>query len=132
MTKSHYLLDTDVLIDWLRGESWVKDLIWSPERQLYCSSITRKELLSMRGLTASERCKIFRLLRLVRVLNVEATIAAAASELLEKYRPRGLQVGDALVAATAWIKSLPLITRNRRHYEFIAEIELATWLPEED
>lgn len=86
----------------------------------------------MRGLRASERRRIFRLLKLVRVLSVEATIAAAASELLEKYRPRGLQVEDALVAATAWIKNLPLITRNRRHYGFIAEIELATWPPEED
>jgi predicted nucleic acid-binding protein len=33
-------------------------------------------------------------------------------------------VNDALVAATAWVKQLSLVTRNRKHYEFIEEIEL--------
>jgi predicted nucleic acid-binding protein len=35
-----------------------------------------------------------------------------------------LRVDDALIAATAWVKRLPLLTRNRKHYEFIAEITL--------
>ena len=68
---------------------------------------------------------ILRLLRVVRVLNVDPVIAAAASELLQKYTNEPLRVNDALIAATAWTKKLPLLTRNRKHYEFIMEIELA-------
>jgi predicted nucleic acid-binding protein len=54
---------------------------------------------------------------------VDSTIAAAASELLQKYKRYPLYVDDALVAATAWVKHLPLLTWNRKHYEFITEIQ---------
>jgi predicted nucleic acid-binding protein len=44
--------------------------------------------------------------------------------LLAKYANHGLRKGDALVAATAWSRTLPLLTRNIRHYRFISEINL--------
>jgi len=120
-----YLLDTDILIDWLQGRSWAKEIISSRGDRLYCSAVTLKELLSKPGITGTERERILRLLRIVRVLNVDPVIAAAASELLQKYTNEPLRVNDALIAATAWTKKLPLLTRNRKHYEFITEIGLA-------
>ena len=119
-----FLLDTDLMIDWLKGESWAKVLIWDSDLRLYCSNVSRKELFAKRGLSDSERQRIIRLLQLVRVITVDSTIAAAASELLQKYKHRPLRVDDALIAATAWVKHLPLITRNRKHYEFLTEINL--------
>ena len=124
MARLSYLVDTDILIDWLKGQAWARELVWSANARLYCSSVTRKELLSKANLKASERQRILRLTRHIRVLNVDPVIAAAASELLHKYPQHPLQVNDALVAATAWVKQLPLLTRNRKHYEFIEEIEL--------
>jgi tRNA(fMet)-specific endonuclease VapC len=125
LARINCLVDTDVLIDWLKGQSWAKEALWSGDKRLYCSSVTRKELLSKPGLSARERERILRLLRHVRVLNVDGGIAAAASELLQKYAGAyPLHTNDALVAATAWMKRMPLLTRNRKHYEFIAEIEL--------
>ena len=125
MAAKSYLLDTDILIDWLQGRSWAKEIISSRGDRLYCSAVTRKELLSKPGITGTERERILRLLRIVRVLNVDPVIAAAASELLQKYPNDPLRVNDALIAATSWTKKLPLLTRNRKHYEFITEIELA-------
>ncbi len=124
MARLNYLLDTDLLIDWLEGQPWAKALIWDSDVRLYCSNVSRKELLAKRGLSDSERHKILRLLQVVRVINVDSTIAAAASELLQKYKHRPLRVDDALIAATAWVKHLPLVTRNRKHYEFVVEIDL--------
>ena len=120
-----YLLDTDILIDWLQGRSWAKKVITSKSDRLYCSAVTRKELLSKPGISSTERERILRLLRVVRVLNIDSVIAAAASELLQKYANSPLHVNDALIAATSWTKGLPLLTRNRKHYEFITEIVLA-------
>ena len=125
MVGASCLLDTDVLIDWLQGRSWTKEFISSRSVPLYCSAVTRKELLGKPGISSAERERILRLLRAVRVINVDSVIAAAASELLLKYPNDPLRVNDALIAATAWVKRLPLLTRNRKHYEFIAEIILA-------
>jgi len=122
-----YLVDTDVLIDWLQGQLWAKALLQTEGVRLYCSSVTRKELFDKPGLSNSERRQIRRLLQVVRVLTVDAVVASAASELLQKYSDQPLRVPDALIAATAWKKNLPLITRNRKHYLFIDEITLASW-----
>ena len=124
MARLNVLLDSDILIDWLEGQTWAKTLIWDSNLRLYCSNVSRKELLAKRGLSNRERQKILRLLRLVRVVDVDSTIAAAASELLQKYKRYPLRVDDALIAATAWVKRFPLLTRNRKHYRFIEEIEL--------
>jgi len=126
MATVSYLVDTDILIDWLKGFSWAKRLTWSGENRLYCSSVTRKELLSKQGLSDTERKRILRLLRYIRVLEVDAVIAVAASELLQKYPHTPLRTSDALIAATAWTKHLPLLTRNDKHYNFIEEITLVS------
>jgi predicted nucleic acid-binding protein len=62
MARTSYLVDTDILIDWLRGQLWVRKLILSDDVRLYCSAVTRKELLSRPGLKDSERRRILRLL----------------------------------------------------------------------
>ncbi len=118
MATVNYLVDTDILIDWLKGMSWARQFVWSGTHRLYCSSVTRKELLSKPGLSDGERKRIVRLLHHIRVLEVDAVIAAAASELLQKYPDTPLQTSDALIAATAWTKHLPLLTRNEKHYNF--------------
>lgn len=80
--------------------------MWDSDLRLYCSNVSRKELFAKRGLSDSERQKIIRLMQMVRIINVDSTIAAAASELLQKHKHRHLRVDDALIAATAWVKHL--------------------------
>jgi predicted nucleic acid-binding protein len=33
-------------------------------------------------------------------------------------------MADYIIAATAWAKNVPLLTRNKRHFEHIKEIKL--------
>jgi predicted nucleic acid-binding protein len=35
------------------------------------------------------------------------------------------RIADYIIAATAWSKKLPLLTRNRKHFEYIKEIKLS-------
>jgi len=101
------LLDTDVLIDWLQGRSWTKEVISSRGVPLYCSAVTRKELLSKPGISSAERERILRLLRVVRVISVDSVIAAAASELLQKYPNAPLHVNDALIGQPPGSRGFP-------------------------
>ena len=58
-------------------------------------------------------------------LLIDADISMKYSDLLAKYHESALQPPDAIIAATAWSRKLPLLTRNRRHFSYINEIKLS-------
>ena len=125
MAANALLIDTDIFIDNLKRIQSACALLDSPQFDLYYSSWTRKELLTKPGLAESERKEIEALLGRFRMLFVDAAIAEKYWILLKKYEAQGLRQADAIVAATAWQKNLPLLTRNQRHFRFISEIGLA-------
>ncbi len=117
------LADTDIFIDYLNGDEQTRQILDSPHYRIYYSPVTRKELLAKPGLTSAERHRIRMLLLKHRVILLDGKIAERFSSLLAKYTEQGLRKADALVAATAWSRTLPLLTRNIRHYRFISEIK---------
>lgn len=121
---SSFLIDTDIFIDYLNGVSAVKSLLDSPGYKIYYSMVTRKELLRKPGLSSVERSRIEKLLAKHRLIPINNQIAKKFSQLLAQYARQGIRKADALVAATAWVKELPLVTRNIKHYQFISEIDL--------
>ena len=125
MAESALLVDTDVLIDYLKGIRAARAVLDSGRLEIYYSSWTRKELLSKGGLAESERQEIEELLVRFRIVLVGDAIAEKYWLLLDKYKSRGLRQADAIIAATAWQKQLPLLTRNQKHFKFIEEIKVA-------
>ncbi|MBE0426186.1 MAG: type II toxin-antitoxin system VapC family toxin [Nitrospirae bacterium] len=121
----NYLVDTDILIDWLRGKKTVIRFFQETKGIFYYSSITRKELLSACNSTAQKE-RILNLLRTMRIVRVDPLIAIKASEFLNKYSSSPLYKSDSLIAATAYVKKMVLVTRNRKHFDFIEEIQLLT------
>lgn len=119
-----FLVDTDVFIDYLNGLQGTRKILDSPGYRIYYAAVTRKELLGKPGLSTTERQRIQHLLLTHRLIPIDDAIAECFSRLLAKYADHGLRKADALVAATAWCRKLPLLTRNTRHYRFIEEIEL--------
>lgn len=119
-----FLADTDIFIDYLNGVKRMREILDSPRYRVYYSTVTKKELLAKPGLSATERRRIRMLLLHHRLIPVDERIARRFSVLLDRYTDRGLRKADALVATTAWSRKLPLLTRNTRHYRFIAEIRL--------
>ena len=124
MAANALLLDTDIFIDYLKGIQPALALINSQDFDLYYSTWTRKELLAKAGLSTSEQQEINELLQRFRMLHIDDAIAEKYWTLLKKYESQGLRQADAIIAATAWQRSLPLLTRNQRHFRFITEIEL--------
>ena len=54
----------------------------------------------------------------------------AYTDLLSLYPNLRHHLADALIAATAWAKNLPLVTTNVRHFRSIKEITVIPFLAE--
>lgn len=124
MAKIRLLVDTDIIIDFLKGLRAAKDIFRSDRLEIYCSVLSKKELISKVGLKDSERRKILELLSKIKVLKIDSDISKKFSLLMRKYGEKPDAIVDYVIAATAWSKNLPLLTRNRKHFEHIREITL--------
>lgn len=111
------LLDTDVLIDHLRGKIAAKELLMelvtggSP----VISVITVAEIEA--GTRDPEREPVEKLLSSLPCLPVDAAIARKAGQYRAQYgKSHGVLLPDALIAATAVLHDCKLYTLNGKHY----------------
>jgi predicted nucleic acid-binding protein len=107
------LVDTDVFIDYFNTGRHAS-ILEAGRITIYYSVITRKELLGKPGLKDSERRAIVDTLRRFRLVHLTPAIAARYA--IVRRRNLRLEHEDALIAATALEKRLPLMTRNWRHF----------------
>jgi predicted nucleic acid-binding protein len=121
MAKVSVLVDTDVFIEYF-NQGRFHALFDSTRFTVHYSTITKKELLTKRGLRDSERESILVELNQCRLIPLSDSIAARYSDL--RHRFPALDKGDALIAATALVKRLPLMTRNTRHFRMVTGLTL--------
>ena len=124
MAKIGVLIDTDIFIDALKNVKCARELFRTSKVERFCSILNKKELLSKGGLKDSERKKILDMLGKARVLRIDDDIHRKFFSLTKKYGSKEDLFADYIIAATAWSKKLPLLTRNRKHFEQIEEITL--------
>jgi len=124
MAKIRILIDTDIMIDSIKGVRAAKELFRTRGVDLYCPILSKKELLSKEGLKDSERKRIINLLAGIKVLRIDDDINKKYFPLTKAYGENPDFIADYIIAATAWAKKLPLLTRNRKHFQHIKEITL--------
>jgi predicted nucleic acid-binding protein len=118
------VVDSDVLIDVLRGIPTAAAFLKSLDRPPICSEVTRVEVL--RGMRAHERRDTQRLLSLVAWASIDEGVSTTGGEFGRRFRrSHALAVPDLLVAATAERLGLPLATRNVRDYPMFPGLEPA-------
>jgi len=112
------LIDTDVLIDHFHNVSAATDYIASAllsDGELFISSVSVAEVLA--GMRPGEEAETEALFALFSIRPADEPVARAAGAYLNQFaRASQLDLGDALIAATAKILSTELITRNVKHY----------------
>lgn len=118
------VVDTDVLVDHLRNVSAATEYLISRTNagvEVWVSAVTVMELYAAPEISPEQAQRIEELLASVSgVVSADQEIAKTAGRLLARYRKdRGLNVADALIAATALNMDAPLVTRNTKHFEFI-------------
>lgn len=113
MATAELLVDTDVLIDHLRGERRLR----SEGRRLGVSVVSRCELFAGRD----EPAVLRGLLRAMIELPIDSAIAELAGV---TRRETGIATPDALIAATALMHRIPLMTPNRRHFQPVPGLQI--------
>ena len=114
--KKRIIVDTDVTIDFLRGEKKAVSYFKSMSEFMCFSSITVAEIYS--GIKdQKEENEIEQLFSIFPQVAVTNEIARLAGKLVNQYRPsRRIEIPDAIIAATCIISDANLSTLNIKHY----------------
>ena len=110
------LLDSDILIDHLRGYEPARQYLKrfeAGEGQGYLSIITVAELAAGQMRQEDEEAKVQQLLALFTHIDLDFAMAWRGGEIRRHYHTR---LADALIAATALRHNLRLTTRNLQHF----------------
>ncbi len=113
------VLDTDVLVDFLRGRSKAVAFVNAHSARIILSSIVVAELYAgVKG--DAEQAALDDFVSLFRVASVNAEIAKAGGLYKRNYgKSHGVGLADAILAATAEIENAELKTLNIKHYPML-------------
>ena len=116
------LLDTDILIEYLRGSYPAEDFINQLEGVLYISAITVAELYAgVRKGKEAEELQAF--IDTFEVINITKDIAKMGGLYRNKYKPsHGTGLADAIIAATAESIDTQVVTFNVKHFPMFENV----------
>lgn len=119
-----YLIDTDIIIDYLRGIKEAIEKIEDNTANIYLSAMSIAELYQ--GVrNEKERIKLELTLSTFTILPITHDIAKQGGIFACKYRPsHGCGLADCLIAATVEEHALTLQTLNIKHYPMLQRIEI--------
>lgn len=124
------LLDTDILIWYLRGNKNAYDLIHSIG-EFAISAVTYMELVQ--GMRNKDELRAFkRVLKQwkVKTIYMSEEISAQALFYVEEYfLSHSMQLADALIGATSTTHGMTLYTANDKHYKVIKELDIFVFRP---
>jgi predicted nucleic acid-binding protein len=110
------LVDTDIMVDFLRGHPKAIALVRIHSTRIILPSIVAAELYAgVKG--AEELGTLDRLIALFRVIPASREIARAGGLYRRDYgKSHGVGLADAIVAATADAECADVMTLNTKHY----------------
>jgi predicted nucleic acid-binding protein len=116
------VVDTDVLIDYLRDRSQAVVFLEGIEQPLAVSAITVAEL-SVGVREGEERRRLDAFVAAFDVLGLNRQAAVQAGLWRRQYGPsHGMGLADALIAASVAAAGATLVTLNRRHFPMLAQV----------
>jgi predicted nucleic acid-binding protein len=124
------IIDTDVLIWYLRGNEKAKSIV-EDNVPFAISVITYMEIIQ--GMRNKDEFKLFQKQMLrwnTNIIQIDQEISSRAMFYVQEYSlSHSMMLADALIAATVIQNSEILITANDKHYKFIPNIECKKFSP---
>lgn len=116
------VVDTDVLIDYLRDKPQAVAFLEGTELPLAASAITVAELyVGVRD--GEERRRLDAFVDAFEVIGLDRQAAVVAGLWRRQYGPsHGMGLADALIAASVQAAGATLVTLNRRHFPMLAQV----------
>ncbi|MDR2233010.1 MAG: type II toxin-antitoxin system VapC family toxin [Tannerella sp.] len=117
-----YLIDSNVLIDYMaaiipvKGSDFVENMF---DTQFLISVVTKIEVLGYNDLP-HKMTALRNFVSLSEILPLNETVTEKTIELKRSFRK--MKLGDAIIAATALVDNLILITRNVDDFKFIPSL----------
>ena len=110
------LIDTDVLINYLRDYPDAVSYVEAQQARLLISVVTVAELYA--GVReGEERSRLERFLRAFDIIPLDQRLALQGGLYRRDYsKSHNVGLADALIAATATQRQVPLVTLNRKHF----------------
>jgi len=116
--KKQILVDTDVIVDFLRGDTKAISYVEDHSAEIVLSSIVVAELYA--GVRDDERARLDDFVSLFPVLPITSEIAKTGGLFRRDYhKSYGIGLADALMAATAVTEGAELKTLNTKHYPML-------------
>ena len=131
-----FLVDTDVCSAHLRGKASATAKFFQYAGRLSISVLTLGELLSWtrrKNAVAKHQSALDDLLTEINVLPVDAAIAEKFGSVRAELLDRGHVVAtiDLLIASTALLHGLTVVTHNTRHFQPVPGLSYVDWLEDE-
>ena len=124
------LIDTDVLIWYLRGNENAQKTV-NANIPFTISIVTYIELIQ--GMKDKRELKLLQKFvkkQSIKIIQINENISSKAMFLVEDFSlSHSMEMGDAIIAATALEKQEILLTANDKHYSFIPNIRVQKFRP---
>ncbi len=118
------LLDTNILIEILKGNQKTVEKIQSLDTTFAISSISVMELY-YGALNKAELNKLEKFVSLFHIVHLSENISTQATKLVKTYaKSHNLDIPDSLIASTALVHKYKLFTYNVKDFKYIKNIEL--------
>ncbi len=119
------ILDTNIIIELLKGNKETKELLEGINEKNFAISIITNMELYYGAINKRELNKIRKFLKSFDLLLINEEISRIALDLIEKYsKSHGLEIPDALIAATSIYYDISLLTYNKKDFRYIEGLRL--------
>ena len=119
------LVDTDVLIDFLRGNEKAIELINTISPHIILSPIVVAELFA--GVKGDDELSVLNnFISFFRIVPIDTEIAKMGGLYKRDFgKSHGIGLADALLAATAYQENAEILTLNIKHYPMVNDLKPA-------